>query len=127
MSGHCGYTNYETFIVATMIDNNQGDQEFWKERAREAWERTGDKTPNEFMGHSDNARRSLMEGLKDSFDSQSDHPVFAASEGSVYSDLLNSALCEVNWYEIADDMLYSLLENDEVVGFVSYQKIVSAS
>lgn len=63
--------------------------------------------------HDDNARNVLATELKDFHDDQSEHPVFKAAEGTVYSDLLNAALSEVDWREIADSLLNDLHENDE--------------
>ena len=65
------------------------------------------------MDRSSNARSMLAERLKDEHDSQSDHPVFKAAEGSVYADLLNAALSEVNWREIADALLNAEKDDDD--------------
>jgi len=102
-----GWTNYETWAVKLWIDNEQGSQEYWKEAAQTAWNRTGDKSPNQFMDHASNARCQLAEHLQDEHSHSDEHPVlvFAAAESSVYADLLNAALSEVNWYEIADSLL----------------------
>jgi hypothetical protein len=104
-----GWTNYETWAVNLWMDHEQGSQEYWREQARAAWKQTGDKTPNQFLTHHENARARLADVLKDEHDTQSEHPVFKAAEGTVYGDLLNAALSEVNWFEIAE----ALLENDE--------------
>jgi len=100
-----GWANYETWAVKLWIDNDQGNYEAWNERAREAWEGTGDKMPNQFMDHESNARSTLAGWLKDEHDEQSDHPIFEAANGTVYADLLNAALSEVDWYEIASSLL----------------------
>ena len=44
----------------------------------------------------------------------SDHPVFAAANGSVYADLLNAALSEVDWREIAESMIADAIENGDI-------------
>ena len=108
-----GWTNYETWAVKLWIDNDEGTVEYWREAAQDAWDRSDDKIPNQFMDRSSNARSLLAERLKDEHDSQSDHPVFKASDGSVYADLLNAALSEINWHEIADSLLENEKDNDD--------------
>jgi hypothetical protein len=100
-----GWTNYETWAVKLWMDNDQGSYEYWKDAAQDAYDHAGDKYPNQFMNKADNAQSSLAERLKDEHDSDSDHPVFKAADGSVYADLLNAALSEVNWHEIAASLL----------------------
>lgn len=99
-----GWTNYETWAVKLWIDNEKGSYNYWREATREAWESTRDKSPNEFMNHKDNARWELAEQLKDQF-SDEDNAVFEAAHGTVYADLLNAALSEVNWREIAESLI----------------------
>jgi hypothetical protein len=108
-----GWTNYETWAVKLWIDNDEGTYDYWRETTREVWADSDDKHPNQFMDRSGNARSTLAERLKDEHDSQSDHPVFKAADGSVYADLLNAALSEVDWYEIADSMLSDLAEDSD--------------
>lgn len=105
-----GWTNYETWAVKLWMDNDQGSYSYWQETTREVWAETDDKSPNQFCNHIDNARIMLADRLKDAHDSQSEHPVFAAAEGSVYADLLNAALSEVNWHEIASSLLEDVEE-----------------
>ena len=109
-----GWTNYETWAVKLWMDNDEGSYHYWQEAAREAWSGAEDKHPNQFMNRHDNARLILVERLKDEHDSQSEHPVFAASDGTVYADLLNAALSEVNWYEITDSLLEEAKAEAEV-------------
>lgn len=108
-----GWTNYETWVVKLWIDNDQYTQNYWANEAGECWEQSEDKSPNQFMTRADNAKVLLADRLKDEHDSQSGHPVFKAADGSVYADLLNAALSEVNWYEIAQALLDDLTENGE--------------
>lgn len=108
-----GWTNYETWAVKLWIDNDEGSYTYWGEAAQEAWNDAEDKSPNQFMDRPANARLILSERLKDEHDSQSDHPVFAASDGTVYADLLNAALGSVNWREIADALLEDVDKTDD--------------
>ncbi len=100
-----GWTNYETWAVMLWIDNEQSSQSYWADAARECQTETADQQPNQFMDHAGNARSMLAERLKAEHDSESEHPVFAAADGTVYADLLNAALSEVNWHEIAKSLI----------------------
>lgn len=106
-----GWTNYETWAVKLWMDNNDyAAYLHWREVACRSWELSEDLSPNRFMDRSANARNLLAEQLKDE---HSEHPVFAVANGSVYADLLNAALSEVNWLEIAN----SLLRSAELEGY----------
>lgn len=105
MTTYNGWTNYETWAVKLWIDNEEYSYRFWKEQAQEAWKASADKSPNQFMNRRDNAQSMLAEWLKDQHEDESIHPVFKAAEGSVFADLLNAALSDVNWHEIANAML----------------------
>src|SRR6266498_3923184 len=100
-----GWSNYETWAVKLWMDNDEGSYHYWQETAREVLDDCEDKHPNQFMNKADNDRSQLAERLKDEHDSESEHPVFKAAEGSVYADLLDAALSEVNWHEIAAALL----------------------
>ena len=108
-----GWTNYETWAVNLWMDNDQGSCGYWAEAAQDAWNEADDKHPNQFMNRHDNARSVLSKRLQDEHDSQSEHPVFAASDGTVYADLLNAALLEVNWCEIAESLLDEVEKDEE--------------
>lgn len=114
-----GWTNYETWVVKLWMDNESGSYEYGREMARDAWEQSDDKSPNQFMNHSDNARMVLADRLKSEYDDNSDHPVFNAAEGTVYADLLNAALAGVNWHEIADALLESEMESETIEGYAN--------
>ncbi len=108
-----GWTNYETWAVALWIDNDQYTQTYWQNAAKEAWDQADDKDPNPYLDRSANAQTLLADALKSEHDTDSEHPVFEAAQGSVYADLLNAALSEVNWHEIADSLLRDLAEQAE--------------
>jgi len=89
-----GWDNYETWLVKLWIDNDQGSQEYWQERAEELHKNS--ETPAADLA--DELKTSHEDGLPE-------------LEG-VFSDLLNAALGSVNWYEIAENMLSDVSDDD---------------
>lgn len=86
-----GWTNYETWNVKLWLDNDEGSARYWEDQADDAL-RSGfgdDETH-------DGAVSRLAEQLKSEVNDMA--PDLGAS---CYADLLNAALSEVNWYEIA--------------------------
>lgn len=82
-----GWTNYETWVVRLWLDNEEPSYRFWTEEARR-WK--GQELANVHLAN------QLEEDLTDA------SPVQGAS---VYADLMNAALNEVNWLEIAESYL----------------------
>jgi hypothetical protein len=91
--GYSGWRNYETWVVKLWIDNDESSYNYWQERAKELR-----KEGMEYI-------LSLSDELKNAFDE--DSPL---EDAGVYTDLLNSALGEVNWYEIAESILEEVSE-----------------
>jgi hypothetical protein len=99
-----GWTNYETWCVGLWIDNDQAMQETWNDRAQyivDRYDRKHDKD-----SYSDAACK-LAEELKDEFEQNS-----PGLEG-FWSDLLNSALSEVEWREVAESLCDSVETEEE--------------
>lgn len=91
-----GWTSYETWNVKLWIDNEQGTYEYWREAAQDAYDRAeGDST----FSRDERAIFSLAERLKH------EHEENAPELQGTYADLLAAALSEVNWTEIAENML----------------------
>jgi hypothetical protein len=98
-----GWTNYETWAVALWMDNSQCDQEYWNEQAEEAYrEAKADDT----FSRVENAAFTLRDSIKESFEENS-----PCQDASVYTDLLNAALGEVNWFEIASNRVDGIKED----------------
>lgn len=102
-----GWTNYETWVVKLWIDNEEGPHLYWRDRALEAWDFASDNKPNQFMDRSRNAQQLLADWLKD------EHEEALPELQGLAADLLNAAMDEVNWHEIADAMLRDMQENAE--------------
>ena len=86
-----GWTNYETWNVALWIGNEQGSQDFWQERARQAYDAA---QADKYFTKAERAKLDLAEILKE--DLSENTPTVTG----FYADLLNAALSEVNHYEI---------------------------
>lgn len=91
MGDYNGWKNYETWCVKLWVDNDQGEQELWLERTHEAWTRAN--------GDADDARAALASTLKDYFEEA------APRLDGIWADLINAAVSEVDWYEIAAEMI----------------------
>lgn len=96
-----GWTNYETWLVKLWMDNEEGTQRFFQEQAEQLLRDIDeDDRQHERISH-------LIDILK-----QYHEEALPKLEGFA-ADLMNAALSEVNWCEIAG----SLLEDaKEVVG-----------
>lgn len=86
-----GWSNYETWAVKLWLDNDQGTQELMQDMARH--ERTAYK---------------LADALKDMIEDNT--PDLGAS---MYADLLNAALSEVDYREIAENILEDMEDEDD--------------
>ena len=116
-----GWTNYETWAVSLWIDNDQGSQLYWQEKASEYWAVAADPDEQQRgLTRSDVARYKLAECIKMVHEDGNPLLVDKGMDDTVYRDLLNSALCEVDWQEIANGLL------EECEGYESVPERVSS-
>jgi|SRR6185369_2179849 len=82
-----GWSNYETWAVASCLDNDEESYKWRRAAAREA-----------FASHESAATAisAFAEQLK------ATHEEDMPEVGGVFADLLGAALGEVDWYEIAE-------------------------
>lgn len=97
---HNGWQNYETWVVKLWLDNDEGSYRHWNNRTREIWEECETGGNSFATDQSQRARIALAEELKDTITNEG--PELGAS---MYADLLNAALSEVDWHELANAFL----------------------
>jgi hypothetical protein len=105
--GYNGWSNYETWAVKLWIDNEQGTYEYWREMTREAWENAEEDRRYPSQTRKESATCMLADMLKD------EHEEAKPEVTGVFADLLNAAMSEVDWYEIASAMIENENLNDE--------------
>lgn len=88
-----GWTNYETWCVNLWMDNERGDHDHWRARATELAAELA--VTEEMLPY------HIGDQIKEEFEES--NPV--ADQASVWGDLMNAALSEVNWSEIAKHLL----------------------
>ena len=93
-----GYTNYETWNVKLWIDNDQGSQEYWADQAQNLLEQYA-RNEREAGAGEVQAVLELEEILK------GEHEDALPELTGFAADLLNAAMSEVNWREIAQDLV----------------------
>lgn len=89
-----GWSNYETWVVNLWLSNEEGSYRYWMDRTREVIAECTDDDDDR------SALSRLAEELK-----ESTHEACAIEKASLASDLMNAALGEVDWCEIARSMI----------------------
>lgn len=87
-----GWKNYQTWVTALWIDNDYGSYQYRCELVEQVREEHEEEEDRE---------NCLASSLKDWIEAQ--NPI--VEDASVFVDLLNSALSEVDWHEIAENFL----------------------
>jgi hypothetical protein len=87
-----GWKNYQTWVTALWIDNDYGTYQYRCELVEQV------KAEHEDESERENCLASV---LKDWIEQQ--NPL--AANADLFTDLLNSALSEIDWHEIAENFL----------------------
>jgi hypothetical protein len=95
-----GYTNYETWAVALWIDNERGTHDYWLSAASDLCSLASP----EYIADENTQKCRLADRLKKEYEeSLPEITGFAA-------DLLNAAMSEVDWYDIAENLIAGVKE-----------------
>lgn len=105
-----GFENKETWLVVLHINNNEFMQAYW---LRKAGECHANARADETWTRAANAAFALRDMLQDSFDIVRDNTVEdilalhvrAADKGSLIVDFISDSFKEVNWLEVAKNLL----------------------
>lgn len=98
-----GWTNHATWCVNLWLSNDEGSADYWDERARH-WH--GEDSTSEYWSQAESAKFNLADELKEWHEERAANELFDdGRDASVFSDLLTSALEDVDWQEIAAGLL----------------------
>jgi len=93
-----GWTNYETWVTKLWMDNDSESYNYYQEIAKEIIDSS--EKDNTFS-KLENAKLTLMHRLKDEI--EENNPI--GDNANMYADLLNVAISEINFYEIASNII----------------------
>jgi hypothetical protein len=99
-----GWHNYETWTVKLWLDNDEGTYNYMRELSAEV---LADHTDEDGAVDANGSRSEFAGWLKDYHDEQLEELNIPAS---VFRDLMNAALSEVNWHQIAGAYLEEATE-----------------
>ena len=91
-----GWTNYETWLCNLHYDD------FFTDQAQEAWESA---EANETFPREENAAIALKEVIESTVEEFTQESLSGGQQNAFVNDLVNSALREVNYYEIAKNYI----------------------
>jgi hypothetical protein len=106
-----GWANYETWLVGLWLDNDAGSYEYWRDQAEEHW-REAPSTEEVKKGtwSRENATKyNLADQIKEEIEDNT-----PLSNAGLYTDLLNGALSEVRWDEVAENFMANIEETIEL-------------
>jgi hypothetical protein len=101
-----GWNNYETWNVALWIDNDQGSYSQRQEMAQASWDNA---EADRHFTREERATLALAKELEDWIGEM--NPL--ADQASMFTDLLNAALGQVDWHEIAENFLTDVEKTEE--------------
>lgn len=100
-SSYNGWSNYETWVVNLWLGNDESSYNTCRTLAQRCYE---EAVADQVLSRKERACYQLANELKEMV--EDGNPL--ASEASVYSDLLNASISEVNWKEIANSLLQEI-------------------
>ena len=97
-SSYNGWSNYETWVVNLWLGNDEGSYNTCRALAQRCFE---EAVADQVLSRKERACYQLANSLKEMI--EDGNPL--ASDASVYADLINASMSEVNWKEIANSFL----------------------
>lgn len=91
-----GWTNYETWLVKLWMDNEEGSCNYWIEEAQRVFDAAEE---SDTFTKAEQAALDLEDILKDQHEES-----LPEMQGFV-ADLVNAAMSEVNWHQIAVSLI----------------------
>jgi hypothetical protein len=89
-----GWSNYETWVTALWMDNDEGSQSYWAEQAEDV------ESIHDLADMMEQEHETIMEELN-------------FPTNGVYTDLLGHANGMIDWYEIAEHYFDEYHEDEE--------------
>lgn len=102
-----GWTNYETWLVNLWMDNDSGSYDHWRETAQEVY---NDASADSTFTRDERAALDLADQIKDSMEECQPEVT------GLWADLMNAAMSEVNWHEIAEHLIADVDKEPEEEG-----------
>lgn len=99
-----GWYNYETWLVKLWIDNEEGSSRYWDEAAQEVYD---ESEADAHFTRDERATLQLSDRLKSEFEEAQPEVT------GFWADLINAAMSEVNWYEIAEHYIADVDKEEE--------------
>ena len=107
-----GYHNHATFLVKVWIDNDQGNVDYWVEKAQDLYTNHAEDT--KYFTKREEAIILLSESMKEYYEDRMPESISSDNIGGLWADLLHSALSDVNWHELSGIIMETALENVKV-------------
>jgi hypothetical protein len=105
--GYNGWTNYETWNVALWLGNEEYSSRYWDAAAQDAY----DGAPDCLKTFTKEEQAVL--DLADMLKSEMEEANPLGEGASMFHDMLNAALSEVNWHEIAQHYIDEVDKEEE--------------
>jgi len=106
-----GHANYETWAMSMHLDGNydgEGTYHHFQELAQEHYDSA---MANGWSTREEVAKQKLAKALKEQ--SQEDVDTIMPGGVGIYHDLMSAALSEVDWYDLADNLLENVEKEEE--------------